>query len=75
MAGDYPFAEPVVLVDRSLAHRYPCVRWLEIVDAPADPVAAPPVSVALPVFLLDAREAMFFEGVRPATIVRDLRAL
>lgn len=72
--GFHPYAEPVVLVDRALAHRYTGVRLLEVIDSPSTPERAPTLRQALPVFAVDWREAMFYPGARPATIARDRRA-
>jgi hypothetical protein len=65
---NYPLAEPVVLIDTALAHRYVGVRELEVLD---DPAGAP--GDVLPVFAINQREALLYDAARPAVIVRDLR--
>lgn len=73
MCGAYPCAEPVVLVDLALAHRHPGVRVLELVSPPPTPEQAPSLATAIPIFVIDMREAMLYEGARPAVVVRDDR--
>lgn len=72
--GNYPFAEPVVLVDLALAHRYPGLRALDVVDVPASSEQAPALTEALPIFAVNQREALLYESARPAVIARDLRS-
>lgn len=73
MVGHYPWAEPVVLVDRDLAHLYPAVRLLDLVRAPVTPKEAPRLADALPLFAIDWHEILalgLHEAVRPAVVVR-----
>lgn len=70
--GRYPTAEPVILVDLSLAHRYPGVRYVTLVDAPAEEDAGPRLGLQ-PILVINLRQAVLYEGARPATIVEDLR--
>lgn len=69
--GNCPAAEPVILVDASLAHRYVGLRLLQVVDGPRDDAAT--LRDARPVFVIDHREAVLYEGARPAAIVVDHR--
>ena len=73
MQGNYPFAEPIVLVDPALAHHYHDVRDLEVLETPESPETAPTFAEAMPVFAIHRREAVLYECARAATIVRDLR--
>ena len=53
MSGAFPYAEPVVLVDREVADQHPICRALEVVDPPAVPEAASALHRALPLFVID----------------------
>lgn len=72
--GDYPYAEPVVLVDAALMHRFIAVRELEVIDPPARPDLAPSLAVAHPIFVIDQREGPLYDNARPAAIVFDRRS-
>ncbi|MFN0070110.1 MAG: hypothetical protein ACKVVP_01300 [Chloroflexota bacterium] len=74
MFGTYPYAEPIVLIDLALVHRHPSSRILELLDTPQSPDQAPSLNTAVPLFVVDMREAALYEGVRPAVVLRDLRS-
>jgi len=74
LAGSYPLAEPVLLVDADLADQYVGVRELVVAETPAQPEQAPHLTEALPVFAIDWREAANCEGVRVAVVAQDVRA-
>lgn len=73
LLGHYPLAQPVLIVDGALAHRYIGVRSLDVIDSPLDPDKAPRADEALALFAIDRREWVFYEGAQPAVIVRDER--
>jgi hypothetical protein len=71
--GRYPQAEPIVLVDQALAHRYQDVREIELIDPPVCPELAPELAGAGPLFVINAREDVFYPRASRATIVADHR--
>jgi hypothetical protein len=73
MAGAFPYAEPIVLIDGESADQHPTCRVLELVDTPALPEHAPNLRAAVPLFVVDVRCAWEYEAARTAVIVRDLR--
>jgi hypothetical protein len=74
LAGNYPLAEPVLLVDADFADQYVGVRELLVAESPAQPDQAPHPADALPIFAIDWHEAANYEGVRVAVVAQDVRA-
>jgi hypothetical protein len=73
LAGSYPLAEPVLLVDPQGAHRYVGVRQLHVCESPLRPEVTPRPAEALPVFEINWREAAAFEYLPLALIAEDGR--
>ena len=71
--GFYPGAQPVLLVEPSLAHRYSDVHRLDVEDPPAWTGDSPYPPNSAPVFAIDAPEVAFLHGVRLACISVDRR--
>lgn len=72
--GRYPSAQPVILVDLALIHRYEAVRELELCDAPGQFDGPVRGGSPLPIFVIHPREVAFYEGASLATIVEDRRS-
>ncbi|MFN0073925.1 MAG: hypothetical protein ACKVVP_20795 [Chloroflexota bacterium] len=71
--GLYPHAQPAVLVDSAVAHRYGDVRVLIVEPPPSGPAEASPAAKVTPLFIIDAREVVLYDGARPAVIDHDFR--